>query len=944
LARSVESAQSQASEASRAVSARQAEYDAFSADPDVQTLFAGGESSPIDPRSMALIEEKLSTKKNSVERLQAELSEKNTLLEAYARGFARHDENLEQALDFLNENGVQATAASTFVSETIKDTSQAQSVVESDIGRMFYGIVVQNPSDLERVKNLDKTSLRLTAPVHVSLGSHDVRAEEHDHAVLSPWSKAAFHQATLKDERAWLEEEVNGLLASLNRSLAEQETVSRLKTRLQRLLDKELDASLEDLTLRASEASERLDDLNAELVEATEGVELAKAAMEQAVDLFNASREQLKEDTRNLSLLSSHNESFKSETNKLSTFQDHEVIEDEVRALEAACEHREIEIEQWEKESDAVERPLEGLLGQRSRREVENGSIAYKTPKQAAEVDASLSLETAAAVYHRKMSDFTNENKTLENHRVELERLRAGLAAEESTFGAACDDLESRIPEFDRDGFVELAQSFAAQSADMRRLESNALSRRKDQASSELHLVAEVTGRLKGDKVIKLPDTWKSDRQGFEDLLGSLRHVHEGIGAEAANLLMEDSQFKASNLLSELQAMQEELENSKKDHEKAEDWLSTIKTETGRNPIAAAISRDQRPESDLAFDFEVPQNRQALADEVTKRSNVINSAEKEQSRKDNEFRSTKAKLVTACVERPAGGDISADTNSMLEAYLKNATGDVWFVEPTWSVRIVASLDGLRHSISEMEGDERRSLEQLQYLLTRCLSIFKRATNMRIPEKAGRFGNAQILKSTFQFGQVTEESKLMTAKQYLDEMIQRNRSEEGLVVDGANLVNGLLNRLARIEGKPDGFKFKILVPIIQNDTNDYHDLAQMKGSGGQILTSAFLLYVLTASLRNEKNGNQVGGVFLLLDNPLGAASAKELVQAQIAIAEALNIQIVIVTPSNDSDPLSCFEVINTLHLNKLGAKKVVRSEREASDVLTAHHAFYLSEAA
>jgi hypothetical protein len=82
------------------------------------------------------------------------------------------------------------------------------------------------------------------------------------------------------------------------------------------------------------------------------------------------------------------------------------------------------------------------------------------------------------------------------------------------------------------------------------------------------------------------------------------------------------------------------------------------------------------------------------------------------------------------------------------------------------------------------------------------------------------------------------------------------------------------------------------------------------SGGQLLTTAIILYCTMAWLRAGERGQtqrQHAGV-LFLDNPIGRASAGYLLALQLTVARKLGVQLIYTTGLFDTNALSVFPLI------------------------------------
>lgn len=929
---------------SEALAARLEENAAFEERDDVKLLFVNGSAEPLASNTAAYLAEKVATKKANIERTQAELSDKKALLEAYEKGHSRRDDNLQLALAKLEEQGIKAYSAATYVSNTIKDAGRAKELVESDVGRLFHGIIVESAADLEKVRALNTGDFKLDAPVHVSLlgHAHDAGATAFEHVVMSPWSNAAYHKATLEDEKAFLQEEVHGIGARLQASLAEQETIKYIVDLHNILLGKERELPLYRLQVKEDETRDTLDRLKQELDEAQELVEPCRSATVSAEQAYELARAEVNKSNRQAAAIGAFHTSYHTETNKLSKFEARSVVDGKIAVLNQEIAARQKQINDWKLTQFTSMSKLETLQNDmRDLRHTER-NIAHRDDHDYDIYD--LTRDVAETIYNERNAAFLDEFKSLSHHQQELAGYKSRLDEVTVNFEQSIEDTIHRFEGLDSDALREQCRSYSTLSDGARRQEMGTLSDRRKKTEALRLEISGIQGELRNQKVEKPTALSKKDRRAFDDLFTSIRLGHNNIGAADAHQIMEDCRFELSELHARHESLKTEHDVAVTALEKLAAWANLILAETRRTKMASAIASDYRSDEELQFAFAEPESIGVIQSTINDFEEKITTCERREKTVESEFSTAKQKLLMLCMDGHFGV-LSATTVSAMEKYRLNAQAQHWYLDAIELQKIRTSIDALEFSISKMEEDEERSISELTNLLNKCMNVFKRATSMRIPDKAGRFGGVLIMKSDFHFNQVTEESKRLTAKQHLDDLIERNRSEEGLVVEGAALVNGLLMKLAQIEGKKDGFKFEILVPIIQNKTETYRNLAEMKGSGGQVLTSAFLLYVLTASIRNATSGKQVGGVFLLLDNPLGAASAKELVQAQVQVAEAMNIQLVIVTPSNDSDPLSCFNVLNSLHLGRPNGKRVpVSAMKESHDVLTARHIFHLSEAA
>lgn len=93
---------------------------------------------------------------------------------------------------------------------------------------------------------------------------------------------------------------------------------------------------------------------------------------------------------------------------------------------------------------------------------------------------------------------------------------------------------------------------------------------------------------------------------------------------------------------------------------------------------------------------------------------------------------------------------------------------------------------------------------------------------------------------------------------------------------------------------------ISVEVIKIDDkgNHYMSVDEQKSSGGETLTMAFILYLVITKLKYARSDKNMR--FLILDNPIGTANRKSLLQAQIKMANKLGFQLIYTTPIADKN--------------------------------------------
>ncbi|MBK1781141.1 hypothetical protein JHL22_07920 [Advenella sp. WQ 585] len=233
---------------------------------------------------------------------------------------------------------------------------------------------------------------------------------------------------------------------------------------------------------------------------------------------------------------------------------------------------------------------------------------------------------------------------------------------------------------------------------------------------------------------------------------------------------------------------------------------------------------------------------------------------------------------------------------------------------TWR-EVLGDLDRISTGITEVFEAVRDSLEQFQRSieltvthlaahLERALKLLKRATSVKIPDDCPVLPGRPILKMADRLNDLPVELKGFASarlQQWIaNGQVPRAPNRDALTAD---LVQAVFNEGA------------LEVRLLKTNASrpQWTDITQLEGSGGQRLTSAFLLFVTVGKVREYDTGISSAG-FLLSDNPLGKSNADDLMRIQTQMAKAYNIQLIYLTGISDENAQSMFD--NHLFLNKV----------------------------
>lgn len=233
---------------------------------------------------------------------------------------------------------------------------------------------------------------------------------------------------------------------------------------------------------------------------------------------------------------------------------------------------------------------------------------------------------------------------------------------------------------------------------------------------------------------------------------------------------------------------------------------------------------------------------------------------------------------------------------------------------TWR-EVLGDLDRVGTGITEVFAAVQDSLEQFQRSidltvthltahLDGAIKLLKRAKSVKIPDNCPVLPGRSILKMTDRLNELPADLKGFASAQ-LQQWITKGQVPRAPNRDAltADLVQSVLS-----EGELD-------VRLLKTNASrpQWTHITRLEGSGGQRLTSAFLLFVTVGKVREYDTGISSAG-FLLADNPLGKSNADDLMRIQTQMARAYNIQLIYLTGISDENAQSMFD--NHIFLNKM----------------------------
>lgn len=223
----------------------------------------------------------------------------------------------------------------------------------------------------------------------------------------------------------------------------------------------------------------------------------------------------------------------------------------------------------------------------------------------------------------------------------------------------------------------------------------------------------------------------------------------------------------------------------------------------------------------------------------------------------------------------------------------------------WEQALRQRLSSLDTDLNSIDRHRRTIVKQFAQQVEEALKTLRRAESLsRLPDGLGDWSGETFLRITFKTPKT--EALLDRLSAVVDEasteVMEGRVQREGLAL--------LLRGVAAAVGTK-GFTVRILKPdtVLRKTRVPVSELKDVF-SGGQVLTTAIVLYCTMAALRANERGrssHRHSGV-LFLDNPIGRASATYLLRLQQAVASKLGVQLVFTTGLEDLTVLENFPLV------------------------------------
>lgn len=253
--------------------------------------------------------------------------------------------------------------------------------------------------------------------------------------------------------------------------------------------------------------------------------------------------------------------------------------------------------------------------------------------------------------------------------------------------------------------------------------------------------------------------------------------------------------------------------------------------------------------------------------------------------------------------------LSLETNSH-KIILASERADLPKRAAEWASALRGRLRSLTDDLETIDCHRRAIVKQLAQQVADALDTLRRAERFsRLPKGLGEWSGQKFLR--IKFTEITEEALLDRMGLLVDETAKTTVEAVAAGREPKRDGISLILKGVAAAGASNGFKVTILKPdaVLRTQRVPVSDIRAVF-SGGQILTTAIMLYCTLAALRaNDRGrvGSQHSGV-LFLDNPIGRASATYLLRLQQSVARALGVQLIYTTGLFDTTALDTFPLV------------------------------------
>jgi hypothetical protein len=297
----------------------------------------------------------------------------------------------------------------------------------------------------------------------------------------------------------------------------------------------------------------------------------------------------------------------------------------------------------------------------------------------------------------------------------------------------------------------------------------------------------------------------------------------------------------------------------------------------------------------------------AAAAASTSATDALTTTSKEAARAHTEVARRHDELVTF-VRDDTYEKLRAQIRSLI---LNSSQARVAGSAAEWSVQLMARRVSLQQDLDSVDKHRATIVERMSALVDRALKTLRLAARLsRLPDTLGDWSGREFLHIGFSQPDLTTIGTRVGDVIDLEAAAVSDRAGGGRATgrsSGRRDGMGLLLKAVHA-AVPHGFTVTVLKPdqVLRDERVPVEEMGGVF-SGGQELTAAIMLYCTLAAVKGNERGQmrtRHSGV-LFLDNPIGKASARYLLDMQKQVAAALGVQLVYTTGLSDDRALAAF---------------------------------------
>lgn len=781
-------------------------------------------------------------------------------------GLAGSDPDVQKLLAALAELGIKSAGAfNLYIANTEPNKERARTLVCSDPSK-FLGVAIKTEKELELAREILSKRLNLSKPVMVSLIANSA-AEIKEGFVVPAEHDAAFH---FNSATAYAKE-LDELIQQQNSSYEEfNKLATEAISSHTRLLDYRRDYGKSYVQERSTQIAE----INAELVDLNHTVEDLNGEISAQENLRKESEEQLRGLRDQLSALTNNQALLHRDCTELETDLEKRCAEIEQirKKLPTLIEQREDAI-QFAEEAYEAQKNLEQAERDRQRHAEdlnnEKQKIRYcdESFNTTATLAEGISLPNARESY-----------ASAESHLDYKERDQLGVVKKE------LDDAEKHLSERTKeyqDGFSKLEESR------VRSLIFLDISTELEKCSLEL------------DDAESQKTQCIETRAQADSAFKSYKRTHPH--AEKLSEPLKDT--PRSEVQEQLSALPEQISLCEKDLADIDSAIRERHQEMQVLTTSAALLDNSATQlkASTEYDSEIEPNLSLIPSDTAQVTSITSGLIKSRKEANKKFESLSgvAQRTYNKLEKATQRPELAETDPEIAIQLQNhqfeeACAGAGRLKKGVFDRVAVAQDMLE----SLKADFDATVEELSNLVLEGIRILNSACNKRLPEKAPYLGGKPVIRMKANLSTTNTEHRRQTLESFLDDIIKGGFPHK----NGTDMVADAIQRIA---GKNLGIT---IAKLIREETEQYASADKLSNSGGEAVSMALFLYILTAQIRAETQadrGRQPGGP-LILDNPFAKASSPFIWRAQRAFARAMGVQLIFATPTKDVETLAEFD--------------------------------------